>query len=145
MCSVCVRAPLFASQIVVNLEPSQPELGVLIAPLPSMHGAKGCKCDRVSLADMRINHYLGSIGDFMDKTRRYWQVRRVVCACVCLTLLATNIVCCTPPEEAINHSWIWCDCCRSANDEHRGAQLVGQAWTRWDALPTLMVTVYCVK
>lgn len=86
-CSVCVRARMLrylASQIVVNLNPSQPELGVVIPPLPSMHGAKGCKCDKVSLTDMRINHYLGSIGDFMDKTRRYWQVRSVVCAFVCL-------------------------------------------------------------
>lgn len=83
-----VHARSFTSQIVVNLEPSHPELGVIAPPLPSMHGAKGCKCDKVPLEDIRINHYLGSIGDFMDKTRRYWQVSGVLRVCF-VSMLST--------------------------------------------------------
>lgn len=60
-------------KVVVNLAPANPELGVISLNLPSMHSAKGCKCDKVSAKDILINHYLGSIGDFVDKTRRYWQ------------------------------------------------------------------------
>lgn len=72
--SVC--API---QVMVNLNPSHPELGEIKSRLPSMHGVSkdDCKCDKASITELRINHYLGSTGDFVDKTRRYWQV----CAC----------------------------------------------------------------
>lgn len=63
-------------QVVVNLDPAQPELGLVEPPLPSMHNAKGCgQCTDTGIEALRINHYLGSIGDFVDKTKRYWKVR----------------------------------------------------------------------
>ncbi|CAN0160707.1 unnamed protein product [Ascophyllum nodosum] len=64
-------------KIVLNVEPTSPELGTVSPPLSSMHGVKGspggCTCKIIGLSTVRINHYLGSVGDFVDKTRRYWQ------------------------------------------------------------------------
>lgn len=70
------RSAIAPPQVVVNLNPSKPELGVVKSPLPSMHGVNkaSCTCDKIPLSEIRINHYLGSIGDYVDKTRRYWQV-----------------------------------------------------------------------
>ena len=58
------------------MNPSDPEIDAVKTRLPSMHGVnkEECKCDKVSIEELRINHYLGSTGDFVDKTRRYWQV-----------------------------------------------------------------------
>lgn len=61
----------------VNLKPTHPENGELKPPLESAHNAFGCTCRGVfdTYLSMRINHYLGSKGDFFDKTRSYWKVR----------------------------------------------------------------------
>lgn len=59
------------------MDPSEPELGVVEPPLRSMHNAEGCDCagsKSGGVSDLRINHYLGSIGDYMDRTTRYWEV-----------------------------------------------------------------------
>ncbi len=64
--------------MVINLDPSGPEK--FQGPLKSMHNAEGCECDGVHVGgspDLRINHYLGSIGDYMDRTLRYWEVGHV--------------------------------------------------------------------
>ena len=62
--------------MVVNLDPTGPE--EVKGPLKSMHNADGCECDSGmhtgGVMDLRINHYLGSIGDYMDRTARYWEV-----------------------------------------------------------------------
>lgn len=66
-------------QVMVNLEPTDPALGTAKLPLKSMHNAQGCEChgkDHNGVSDIRINHYLGSIGDYMDRTVRYWEVGR---------------------------------------------------------------------
>lgn len=77
--------PIHASlQVVVNLDPAEPELGT-VASLPSMHGVNGCSCQKPKVQQLQINHYLGSIGDFVDKTRRYWQVG----------ILDANVLTCT--------------------------------------------------
>lgn len=64
-------------QVMVNLEPTHPEEGKLEPPLRSAHNAFGCTCHEVSdtYSAMRINHYLGSKGDFFDRTSLYWEVR----------------------------------------------------------------------
>ena len=62
----------------VNLDPTQPELGTIKAPLRSMHNGVGCEChgvDTNGVPELLINHYLGSVGDYMDRTVRYWEVR----------------------------------------------------------------------
>eukprot|EP00903_Cladosiphon_okamuranus_P007790 g7539.t1 len=67
------------AKVVVNLDPTQPELGTVQPPLKSMHNAEGCKChgqEDNGVSDLRINHYLGSIGDYMDRTVRYWEEKR---------------------------------------------------------------------
>lgn len=63
-------------QVIVNLNPAHPEEGELEPPLRSAHNAFGCTCHGVpdTHLTMRINHYLGSKGDFFDKTRSYWKV-----------------------------------------------------------------------
>lgn len=76
-CFFCRRVGVL--QVVVNLDPTAPELGTIAFPMESMHFASGCKCDGVGpgnpgVTDLRINHYLGSIGDYMDRTSRYWDV-----------------------------------------------------------------------
>lgn len=60
----------------VNLDPVAPSMGEVQPPLKSMHGANGCVCDRIPVSALRINHYLGSTGDYLDRTRRSWKVRR---------------------------------------------------------------------
>ncbi|CAM9472050.1 unnamed protein product [Laminaria digitata] len=62
-------------KVVLNLNPSDPEVEAIKGRLPSMHGVnkEDCKCDKAPITELRINHYLGSTGDFVDKTRRYWQ------------------------------------------------------------------------
>lgn len=60
----------------VNLETTEPSLGTAVAHLKSMHNGQGCVCDVVPVTEMRINHYLGSRGDYRDKTRNYWMVSR---------------------------------------------------------------------
>ena len=61
-------------QVMVNLDPTEPEKGVVDPKLPSMHNARGCECETPEVTEMRINHYLGSLGDFYDHSRRYWEV-----------------------------------------------------------------------
>ena len=61
-------------QVMVNLDPTEPEKGVVAPKLPSMHNAHGCECETPKVTEMRINHYLGSLGDFYDHSRRYWEV-----------------------------------------------------------------------
>eukprot|EP00903_Cladosiphon_okamuranus_P007792 g7541.t1 len=64
------------AKVVVNLDPTQPELGTVKPPLKSMHNAEGCECEgkkENGVSDLRINHYLGSIGDYMDRSARYWE------------------------------------------------------------------------
>lgn len=58
----------------VNLETTKPSLGSAVAHLKSMHNGQGCECDVVPVTEMRINHYLGSRGDYRDKTTNYWKV-----------------------------------------------------------------------
>lgn len=61
-------------KVMVNLAPDDPSLGVVIPPLKSMHDAPGCLCDKVPVREMRINHYLGSTEDYLERTKRYWEV-----------------------------------------------------------------------
>lgn len=70
----CVKS--VPEQVVINLDPAKPELGTVKHPLISMHDAQGCDCETPKLSHLRINHYLGSIGDYMDKNRRYWKVEK---------------------------------------------------------------------
>ncbi|CAM9979334.1 unnamed protein product [Ectocarpus sp. 6 AP-2014] len=66
-------------KVMVNLDPSEPEVGVVEPPLRSMHNAEGCDCAGSKpggVSDLRINHYLGSIGDYMDRTTRYWEAKK---------------------------------------------------------------------
>ena len=74
------------------MNPSDPEVGTIKSRLPSMHGVnkEDCKCDKVSIEELRINHYLGSTGDFVDKTRRYWQVKWLLGWGVMLSLSDSN-------------------------------------------------------
>lgn len=61
----------------MNLDPTEPELGEIEFPLKSMHNGEGCECHGYhsnGVSDLLINHYLGSIGDYMDRTARYWEV-----------------------------------------------------------------------
>ena len=58
----------------VNLEPTDPSLGLIKPPLFNMHDANGCTCEKIEVTDMRINHYLGSAEDYLQKTKRFWQV-----------------------------------------------------------------------
>lgn len=97
---------LFAvSQVVVNLDPTMPELGTIDSPLKSMHDGRGCKCQRGG-PSLRLNHYLGSIGDYMDRTKRYWKVGGCVVvervqrspalfSCFPCTVYHLNVVPCT--------------------------------------------------
>lgn len=62
-------------QVMVNLETTDPSRGTATAHLKSMHNGQGCECDVVPVAEMRINHYLGSRGDYRQKTKYYWKVR----------------------------------------------------------------------
>ncbi|CBJ32491.1 glycosyltransferase [Ectocarpus siliculosus] len=67
------------AKVMVNLDPSEPEVGVVEPPLRSMHNAEGCDCAGSKfggVSDLRINHYLGSIGDYMDRTTRYWEAKK---------------------------------------------------------------------
>lgn len=65
-------------QMALNIDPTPPELGIVRPPLKSMHGLLGvpgdCNCKLLARSTVRINHYLGSLGDFVDKRRRYWKV-----------------------------------------------------------------------
>eukprot|EP00752_Nemacystus_decipiens_P002030 g1945.t1 len=58
-------------KVMVNLEPnkSQP-----VSHLRSMHNAAGCQCPLVDSDEIRINHYLGSRGDYVERLSRYWPV-----------------------------------------------------------------------
>ena len=58
----------------VNLDPTDPSLGLIKPPLFNMHDAEGCTCELIDVTDMRINHYLGSTEDYLAKTRRFWEV-----------------------------------------------------------------------
>eukprot|EP00752_Nemacystus_decipiens_P006248 g5635.t1 len=67
------------AKVMVNLDPTQPELGTIKLPLRSMHNGEGCKChgiDTNGVPELLINHYLGSIGDYMDRTVRYWKEKK---------------------------------------------------------------------
>lgn len=66
----------------VNLDTTQPLLGQATSRLKSMHNGQGCLCDVIPVDEIRINHYLGSRGDYLGKTKRYWQVSDVVGAAV---------------------------------------------------------------
>lgn len=47
-----------------NLEPTESEK---VFHLKSMHNAEGCKCYMINREEIRINHYLGSHGDYVDR------------------------------------------------------------------------------
>ncbi|CAN0164374.1 unnamed protein product [Scytosiphon promiscuus] len=67
------------AKVTINFRPTEPHLGLFNPPLRSMHNAQGCTCDGDrdgGVPDLRINHYLGSIGDYMDRTARYWKEKR---------------------------------------------------------------------
>lgn len=65
--------PIRIQKVAVNLEPNDKDHQV-IPHLWSMHKAEGCKCAVSVHSNMRINHYLGSRGDYFDKLSRYWTV-----------------------------------------------------------------------
>lgn len=71
------------------MEPNDPSLGFIEPPLSNMHDANGCKCEEVDVTDMRINHYLGSAGDYLEKTKRFWEV---LCVKPDMHLRQTNAV-----------------------------------------------------
>ncbi|CAN0142574.1 unnamed protein product [Ectocarpus sp. 12 AP-2014] len=60
-------------KVMVNLDTTQPLLGQATSRLKSMHNGQGCQCDVIPVDEIRINHYLGSRGDYLGKTKRYWQ------------------------------------------------------------------------
>ncbi|CAM9694352.1 unnamed protein product [Ectocarpus fasciculatus] len=60
-------------KVMVNLDTTQPSLGQATSYLKSMHNGQGCVCDVIPVGEIRINHYLGSLGDYREKTKRYWQ------------------------------------------------------------------------
>lgn len=62
-------------QFIVNLDPKHPELGQVKPKLPSPHKAVGCECDLLPVEELRINHYLGAIGDYIDNKKRHWKVK----------------------------------------------------------------------
>lgn len=75
--------------MIVNLDPTEPELGRIKVPLKSMHNGEGCEChgaESNGVPELNINHYLGSVGDYMDRTVRYWEVGRVRAGLSCLCL-----------------------------------------------------------
>lgn len=82
-----VRSDLAAWQVMVNLDTTQPLLGQATSRLKSMHNGQGCLCDVIPVHEIRINHYLGSRGDYRDKTKRYWQVSDVVVGAAASILL----------------------------------------------------------
>lgn len=63
------RLPKF----IANLDPAHPEEGMVTPRLRGPHSAQGCQCNLLPVDKLRINHYLGSIGDYMDNKRRYWK------------------------------------------------------------------------
>ncbi|CAM9189158.1 unnamed protein product [Pylaiella littoralis] len=58
-------------KVMVNLDPTDKDHPVL-PNLHSMHSATGCKCVDQRFSNMRINHYLGCRGDYVDRLSRYW-------------------------------------------------------------------------
>jgi len=80
MLSSPFRRLALCTQVMVNLNPVNQ---VEVRPhLTSMHDAEGCSacptCKKCPTArnrmDVRINHYVGSKGDFFDHTRHFWTV-----------------------------------------------------------------------
>eukprot|EP00903_Cladosiphon_okamuranus_P020329 g18652.t1 len=51
-------------KVMVNLEPTESED---VFHLKSMHNAEGCQCLLTHWGDIRINHYLGSHGDYVER------------------------------------------------------------------------------
>lgn len=64
---------LLILKVMVNLDPTDKDHPVL-PNLHSMHSATGCKCVDQRFSNMRINHYLGCRGDYVDRLSRYWTV-----------------------------------------------------------------------
>eukprot|EP00752_Nemacystus_decipiens_P002031 g1946.t1 len=51
-------------KVMVNLEPTESQP---VSHLRSMHNAAGCQCPLVHRDEIRINHYLGSRGDYVER------------------------------------------------------------------------------
>lgn len=68
-------SPFYCVQFIANLDPAHPEEGMVTPRLRGPHSAQGCQCNLLPVDKLRINHYLGSIGDYMDNKRRYWKVK----------------------------------------------------------------------
>lgn len=66
----------------VNLDPNDKDHPVL-PHLKSMHKAEGCECDSHQLSNMRLNHYLGCRGDYIDRLSRYWKVSQLTACLGC--------------------------------------------------------------
>ncbi|CAM9190329.1 unnamed protein product [Pylaiella littoralis] len=67
----CSKSDPVNPKVMVNLDPTDKDHPV--SPhLKSMHKAKGCVCADHQHSNMRINHYLGSRGDYIDRLKRYW-------------------------------------------------------------------------
>ena len=62
----------------VNLDPTKPEMG-LAKKIHTVHDVLGCTLDGKqgclsTRSTMRINHYMGSKGDFFDVRTNFWPV-----------------------------------------------------------------------
>ena len=90
------------------MDPADPSLGRIHPRMKGMHTATGCECEQIPVSEIRINHYLGSAEDYVEKTKRFWQVGCPVPFPIVTygRTLTVNKTCClivTPPSPYSRH------------------------------------------